>query len=55
MIEIKSFGKLELRVGTIELAEDFPEANKPAYKLKIDFGPQGKKVVQRPNHRKLQY
>ena len=43
MIEIKSFGKLELRVGPIELAEDFPEANKPAYKLKIDFGPQGKK------------
>ncbi|MBC8346796.1 MAG: tRNA-binding protein [Candidatus Marinimicrobia bacterium] len=43
MIDIKDFGKLALRVGTIELAENFPEANKPAYKLKIDFGAQGKK------------
>jgi len=30
MVEIKDFGKLELRVGTIVLAEDFPEAkNQP--------------------------
>lgn len=43
MVEIKDFGKLELRVGTIVLAEDFPEAKKPAYKLIIDFGTQGKK------------
>jgi len=28
MVEIKDFGKLELRVGTIVLAEDFPEAKK---------------------------
>ena len=43
MVEIKDFGKLELRVGTIVLAEDFPEAKKPAYKLIIDFGTQGKR------------
>ena len=34
----KEFEEIELRAGTIIEAEDFPEARKPAYKLKIDFG-----------------
>jgi tRNA-binding protein len=32
------FEKVELRVGTILEVADFPEARKPAYKVKVDFG-----------------
>jgi tRNA-binding protein len=38
MITWDDFKKIEIRVGTIVSVEDFPEAKKPAYKLKIDFG-----------------
>ncbi len=34
------FEQVELRVGTILEVRDFPEARKPAYKLKVDFGEQ---------------
>jgi tRNA-binding protein len=43
MIDIKTFGKSELRIGTIISAERFPDAKKAAYKLVIDFGPLGKR------------
>lgn len=32
------FEKVQLRAGTIVEVLDFPEARKPAYKLKVDFG-----------------
>ncbi len=38
MINWNDFQKVEIRVGTILEVRDFPEAIKPAYKLKIDFG-----------------
>ena len=34
------FARVDIRLGRLLKAESLPEARKPAYRLKIDFGPQ---------------
>jgi tRNA-binding protein len=43
LITFPDFEKVDMRVGMIVDAQEFPEARRPAYKLWIDFGPLGVK------------
>lgn len=39
-IDYEGFAAVEMRVGRIIEVEDFPEARNPAWKLRVDFGPE---------------
>ena len=40
MIDVGQFTAVDMRVGRVVAVEDFPEARVPAWKLRIDFGPE---------------
>ena len=40
MIDLNHFERVDMRVGRILAADPFPEAHRPSYRLRIDFGPE---------------
>ena len=39
-IDAERFFSVDMRVGRVIAVDDFPEARKPAWKLRVDFGPE---------------
>jgi tRNA-binding protein len=42
-VAFDAFAQLEIRVGAVLEVEDIPQARKPLYKMRVDFGPDGVK------------
>ena len=42
-LQWSEFERVDMRVGVVVEAQEFPEARRPAYRLTIDFGPLGVK------------
>jgi tRNA-binding protein len=40
LVSFEQFSAIDIRVGRIVEVEDFPEARRPAWKLRVDFGPE---------------
>jgi tRNA-binding protein len=40
LITFEQFAAVDIRVGRIVAVEEFPEARRPAWKLRVDFGPE---------------
>ena len=40
LVEFDDFARVDMRVGRIVEVEDFPEARRPAWRLRVDFGPE---------------
>ncbi|MBP6136464.1 MAG: tRNA-binding protein [Candidatus Microthrix sp.] len=38
-VSAEVFASIDMRVGVVQDVEAFPEARKPAWKLRVDFGP----------------
>jgi len=38
-VAVTDFAALDLRVGTVTSVDSFPEADKPSWKVAVDFGP----------------
>jgi tRNA-binding protein len=38
-VDPEAFFRLDMRAGRVISVEDFPEARKPAWKIRVDFGP----------------
>jgi len=42
-VPFDTFSQLDIRVGAVLEVEDIPQARKPLYRLRVDFGPEGVK------------
>jgi tRNA-binding protein len=40
VIDVDHFAQVDMRIGRVIAADEFPEARRPAWKLTIDFGPE---------------